>query len=93
MVKAAEVEAMKKKLRDLFNDDEKQAEEKLCGKEPHPEGTGAEYPSRNLFRRVWNYGEPGSDGLPGPDDPMWNGWKALERQYEKVKAKATTTQL
>ncbi|MBI3201450.1 MAG: hypothetical protein HYZ29_07900 [Myxococcales bacterium] len=43
----------------------------------YDEGKGAEYPQKQLVRRVWFYGQPGTEGVPEPGHIDPNGLSAL----------------
>lgn len=49
----------------------------LSPKEVYDANEGGRYPSRALVRRVWDYGEPGTDVLPDAGGQDHDGWKAL----------------
>lgn len=59
----------------------------LSPKEVYRENEGANYPSRDLVRRVWNYGQPGTDVVPDAGGPDHNGWKALLKLLGEVEAR------
>ncbi|MCC6651532.1 MAG: hypothetical protein IT348_10335 [Candidatus Eisenbacteria bacterium] len=68
--------AVKAVLRDMYVD-LRHAIADLDLKDHYREGEGARYPDKQLVRRVWFYGEPGTDGVPQPGDPNPNGLLAL----------------